>query len=155
MMRKAIIVVLALGAVACSLGWLASRLVPGERKFKTSGKANHVFELQPGCLFVVQLKRVPPSTPTSPRKEVTLGRFRLFREFLMTDHGRGPPSLCVRAISCPFWPGIILFAAYPTIVGVRGPLRRWRRRRRGCCTKCGYDLTGNTSGRCPECGKAT
>ena len=21
-----------------------------------------------------------------------------------------------------------------------------------CCTACGYDLTGNTSGRCPECG---
>lgn len=22
----------------------------------------------------------------------------------------------------------------------------------GCCTKCGYDLTGNTTGVCPECG---
>ena len=22
------------------------------------------------------------------------------------------------------------------------------------CTRCGYDLTGNTSGRCPECGTA-
>ncbi len=25
---------------------------------------------------------------------------------------------------------------------------------RGQCTKCGYDLTGITSGRCPECGAA-
>jgi hypothetical protein len=24
---------------------------------------------------------------------------------------------------------------------------------RGCCISCGYDLTGNQSGRCPECGK--
>jgi hypothetical protein len=24
-----------------------------------------------------------------------------------------------------------------------------------CCQKCGYDLTGNTSGTCPECGAAT
>lgn len=24
--------------------------------------------------------------------------------------------------------------------------------RKGCCLKCGYDLTGNISGRCPECG---
>ena len=23
---------------------------------------------------------------------------------------------------------------------------------RGHCRRCGYDLTGNTSGRCPECG---
>ncbi len=24
----------------------------------------------------------------------------------------------------------------------------------GCCRDCGYDLTGNVSGRCPECGEA-
>jgi hypothetical protein len=31
----------------------------------------------------------------------------------------------------------------------------WRDRRRippHCCQSCGYDLTGNTSGTCPECG---
>ncbi len=27
-----------------------------------------------------------------------------------------------------------------------------RRKRAGHCEKCGYDLTGNTSGKCPECG---
>ena len=34
-------------------------------------------------------------------------------------------------------------------------LNRWERRRSpaGFC-KCGYDLTGNTSGVCPECGTA-
>ena len=41
---------------------------------------------------------------------------------------------------------------YPTTVFVRGPLRRKRRRRKGLCLKCGYDLTGNESGKCPECG---
>ena len=25
---------------------------------------------------------------------------------------------------------------------------------RGCCIRRGYDLTGNESGRCPECGRA-
>lgn len=32
----------------------------------------------------------------------------------------------------------------------------WRDRRitpRGHCQRCGYDLTGNVSGRCPECGE--
>jgi len=28
---------------------------------------------------------------------------------------------------------------------------RWRAN--GCCSSCGYDLTGNTSGVCPECGE--
>ena len=28
-----------------------------------------------------------------------------------------------------------------------------RRIRPGCCLRCGYDLTGNTSGVCPECGE--
>ncbi|MBU0640342.1 MAG: hypothetical protein KKB50_15875 [Planctomycetes bacterium] len=27
-----------------------------------------------------------------------------------------------------------------------------RRSRPGCCTRCGYNLTGNVSGVCPECG---
>lgn len=29
-----------------------------------------------------------------------------------------------------------------------------RRRPNGCCRKCGYDLRGNASGVCPECGAA-
>jgi hypothetical protein len=28
------------------------------------------------------------------------------------------------------------------------------RRRRGLCVSCGYDLAGNVSGTCPECGAA-
>jgi uncharacterized paraquat-inducible protein A len=30
--------------------------------------------------------------------------------------------------------------------------KREARRRSGFCVTCGYDLTGNTTGRCPECG---
>ena len=32
--------------------------------------------------------------------------------------------------------------------------RLYRRRKRGLCVKCGYDLTGNESGVCPECGSS-
>jgi len=31
-------------------------------------------------------------------------------------------------------------------------VRQTLRANRGCCEKCGYDLTGNTTGRCSECG---
>lgn len=34
------------------------------------------------------------------------------------------------------------------------PVIRRQRRRRGLCVKCGFDLTGNESGVCPECGRS-
>ena len=46
----------------------------------------------------------------------------------------------------------LILSCYPTIAFIRGPLRRWRRKKKGLCLKCGYDLTGNESGVCPECG---
>jgi hypothetical protein len=66
----------------------------------------------------------------------------------------GPPApkTFVRvSVRFPLWPLPLLFAIYPTIVLIRGPLRRRRRRKRGLCIRCGYDLTGNVSGVCPEC----
>ena len=46
-----------------------------------------------------------------------------------------------------------LLALYPAVAFFRGPVRRWRRRKNGWCVACGYDLTGNVSGVCPECGR--
>ena len=40
----------------------------------------------------------------------------------------------------------------PVVAFIRGPMRRWRRRRHSQCLTCGYNLTDNTSGICPECG---
>ncbi len=40
-------------------------------------------------------------------------------------------------------------AAYPLIP----PFRMLSRKRRGLCVGCGYNLMGNTSGRCSECGR--
>jgi hypothetical protein len=50
-------------------------------------------------------------------------------------------------------PGILLFI-YPLLV-LKQRIRQHRRdqrRRKGLCASCGYDLTANVSGRCPECG---
>ena len=55
-------------------------------------------------------------------------------------------------VRIPLWLLLTLFAAYPATAFIRGPLRRWRRRRKGRCLTCGYNLTGNVSGVCPECG---
>ena len=65
------------------------------------------------------------------------------------------PVFCERTrIEIPLWSPLILFSLYPAVAFIRGPCRRHRRRRKkGLCLECGYDLTGNVSGICPECGK--
>ena len=54
-------------------------------------------------------------------------------------------------VQFPFWFAFAALAAYPTLAFIRGPLRRYRRRRKGLCVGCGYNLTGLTEPRCPEC----
>jgi hypothetical protein len=56
----------------------------------------------------------------------------------------------LQSMSLPLWMPLVLVAV-PTAV------LWWRDRRRvppGHCQRCGYDLTGNTSGICPECGSS-
>lgn len=63
----------------------------------------------------------------------------------------GPPGTRVYDLYLPLWIPFLLVAV-PTLL-------LWLRDRRPipahCCQRCGYDLTGNVSGRCPECGTAT
>jgi hypothetical protein len=55
-----------------------------------------------------------------------------------------------RYITVPDWLVVILFSIPQAAVA----FRTYRdSRRRSCCVSCGYNLTGNTSGTCPECGK--
>ncbi|MBU0718943.1 MAG: hypothetical protein KJ749_11895 [Planctomycetes bacterium] len=64
------------------------------------------------------------------------------------------PAECYLKIEVALWgitaPLALIFAA---LVWYR-VLRSRRRRNRNDCTKCGYNLTGNLSGVCPECGHA-
>ena len=56
-------------------------------------------------------------------------------------------------LALPFWFLFALLSPYPAFAFVRW-LRRYRRGKRGRCLECGYSLTGNVSGICPECGSA-
>lgn len=50
----------------------------------------------------------------------------------------------------PYWLSLIVLAVPTAILFYRD-----RRYPPGHCQRCGYDLTGNVSGACPECGRAT
>ena len=47
---------------------------------------------------------------------------------------------------------LLLIGAIASLVALRIRERKRSIIRRGMCRKCGYDLRGNTTGTCPECG---
>jgi hypothetical protein len=58
-----------------------------------------------------------------------------------------------RYVKAPWWPLALLAASPPALAALRASTCR-RRRKSGRCPGCGYDLTANVSGVCPECGGA-
>ena len=59
----------------------------------------------------------------------------------------------IKIVTIPLWIPPIVFGAYPALFFFRGPVLRWRRRRRGLCEGCGYDIRVSKE-RCPECGNS-
>jgi len=57
-----------------------------------------------------------------------------------------------RIVGAPAWVMPSIIAVYPLIVAASVVMKHRARLRAGCCHRCGYNLTGNTSGVCPECG---
>jgi len=85
-----------------------------------------------------------PRLPQGPALRYELGLY-LPR---MVSVGVPAPAREILWINLPFW----LLAA---LTGAPTALLLYQDRRRtrpGCCRRCGYDLTGNVSGICPECG---
>ena len=58
-----------------------------------------------------------------------------------------PPRMSLASTAALCVAGVLSVA-----VSERRDARRLRRVKRGLCEWCGYDLTGNVSGVCPECG---
>jgi hypothetical protein len=71
-----------------------------------------------------------------------------FAGFSFTD-GR-VENLGVQDVVVPYW----FLVATATAATIASAERSSRRPPPGCCPHCAYDLTGNVSGVCPECGCA-
>jgi len=117
----------------------------------------------------LQLMLAPERHP-SPYHEVCwprTGRIWKLRGmgFMVYAQRDAIPSLGLRAflgcgvardvlqIVLPWWFVLLVTWPYPALCLIIRPWRRRRRRREGHCPKCGYNLKGNVSGVCPECGR--
>jgi hypothetical protein len=58
-------------------------------------------------------------------------------------------------LAIPIWALALAFAMLPMISLIRIVSRKRRRAKPNHCRSCGYNLTGNMSGVCPECGQKT
>lgn len=68
--------------------------------------------------------------------------------FYELSYGRGSTE---HLIGSPLWIPFVLCAMLCVATSVPW-IRRWCRLRRRLCSSCGYDLTGNVTGVCSECG---
>ena len=58
-----------------------------------------------------------------------------------------------REFEIPIWMPLVFLLAVPALAVYRGPiLRSWRKRKGNLCLACGYNLKGNVTGKCSECG---
>jgi hypothetical protein len=108
------------------------------------------------CLILARIDAVDASPREDESEFRAFGvRSRVWSTFKINDRtGRLRTLSNVRytLITIPLPLLFVALAAYPMVAFIRGPLRRWRRRDTGLCRRCGYNLTANVSGRCPECG---
>jgi hypothetical protein len=90
--------------------------------------------------------------------DVTIGKYDVT---MSGPHGHEPAKQTTVTrldwVMVPYWFLACLFGALPLWHAGRWVVRSpaARRRRRGLCARCGYDLRASESGRCPECGTPT
>ena len=100
--------------------------------------------------FGFEWPTVSQTTHTPPPDFIERLAYKLFTR-------RAPPParafLTTYKATLPLWLPFLIFALPTAILWYRD--RRLHRRATGQCETCGYNLTGNVSNKCPECGTPT
>ena len=176
MFRKLIIVVLALGAVsAATLGVLSAWQPVGGDLFAGSGRWIRG-ECSHGRLRVLSnrsmlcavrkmeqryfaldyesslLPQVTNGERDRPGRESRAALRPTTLRLIWGDEVNDTRVFLSEVCSVPVVVPVIILGLYPLLAFSRGPVRRWQRRQRGQCIGCGYNLRGNVTGVCPECG---
>jgi hypothetical protein len=134
-------------AAAVYLVWFVGWLIDGELRFRSkwwyfeNGTSTSIRARANNFLFGWVGTGGNPNADFAPNV-VGLGPVT----FHSSNHGFQRLS----TVMIPDWLPIPVLAAYPIAYFA---WRIHRRRRPGHCLHCDYDLTGNESGACPECGE--
>jgi len=169
MLRRALIAGLTLATALCGVAMVASfdvlreeplfplaATLPGRtiKIWETTDGSSLYVQFLKGEMSCVLLRPVDPSilVPKSGFGVHGFARFRKFGLYSPSKAASQGYQKVARAWSISLWLLVIAFGTYPVTAFIRGPLRRSRRRKRGQCVNCGYDLRGSPDGRCPECG---
>jgi len=150
MIRKLIILMLTLGAVGTLVLWVVTLWI----EFEFHSRQSWVLFARGGGVSLWWYQGIPPDILSAAQgwkvRQIPSGPIAL------ADCVWVPKSTYDKTVTIPWgvvviplWMLFLLFLAYPTLAFIRRPLRRWRK---GLCVRCAYDLTGNVSGVCPECG---
>ena len=132
-------------SLAIVMVWIASCLVPVAR----TDSAFVATTIEDGVIYAVR-------TDLNPRLALIIAFITAQR---FTRIGIVPPRLILHgwqdghgymSLILPLWLLLSLTATPTAWLFHRD--RRSQRIRPGCCLRCGYNLTGNTSGVCSECG---
>ena len=142
----------------------------GEYRFIISDYGSLLFEKRMNCdidsNFTYYRRRAwgyEPFRPTTSKGFLGFGSYSgtayIWPAYL---YGNSQPSLTdprwqkepYRLLRIPYW-FLVLAILLPGPWWMRRSIRAWRKEsriRHGLCVTCGYNLTGNVSGVCPECG---
>jgi hypothetical protein len=155
MLRK--IAIVACMACAAGAGTLCGATYRKEIAWEVqnSDRYQHVFGFADGKFGVRWATHYPEDStkPDGPWEIEFLG-------FLLAYSGSNRPLGVLQihgpaySVVGPLWLAVLVLLLYPVATLIGRPLRRARRQRNRLCVQCGYNLTGNVSGRCPECGEA-
>ena len=132
--------------------WHASHYSPVHRRYDVTPYKSLRFYLKGGvCGLRLLSMPTKTSTPSAFEAPLNFDATPNNRSLLISSQLKG--RYRITWVVFPLW----LSTGALTLIGVipfaRGPVQRRWRRWRGLCTFCGYNLTGNRSGRCPECGQ--